>query len=290
MARPPLPEVDWNLVDFEEIYRLTVDGLRAYVSKRVPYDQVDDVVQETYLRAASGRFDRLENRQRLFQYLIGTALNVIRRSVYTHTTRAAGPSELELAEVPDRGDAMVDLIDHIALEKMLAGLPSDTRGVAMLCSEGLEIREIAKRVGLSAGQVKVRLEDLRRALRRLSAPPTEPAEVVRWWRAPHVEWGILPKTVTRRPATAPVSDDERIDAAIERLPVRQREVVRRRVHRGMKPREIAAELGITPNSARVSLCQGHATLAKLLNMPKPDLVSILNTRTPRPRPQAHPAA
>lgn len=63
----------------------------------------------------------------------------------------------------------------------------------MLSTEGFGLREIAKYMAMSRGQVKVHLDDLRRALRKLSAPPIEPVEVVRWWRAPYVEWGISPK-------------------------------------------------------------------------------------------------
>ncbi|GAA1983127.1 RNA polymerase sigma factor [Amycolatopsis minnesotensis] len=55
-----------------------------------------------------------------------------------------------------------------------------------------------------------------------------------------------------------------LEDAIRTLPARQREVLNYVVYRGMKPREIAVQLGITANSARVNRYYARETLARRL--------------------------
>jgi len=55
-----------------------------------------------------------------------------------------------------------------------------------------------------------------------------------------------------------------LESAIRRLPDRQREVLHYYVYAGKTPKEVAAQFGITANSARVSLHQARRSLAKRL--------------------------
>lgn len=57
-----------------------------------------------------------------------------------------------------------------------------------------------------------------------------------------------------------------VQQRLERLPGRQREVLRLSVYRGMRPREIAESLWITPNNARVTLYLARRTLARAMGI------------------------
>lgn len=63
------------------------------------------------------------------------------------------------------------------------------------------------------------------------------------------------------------SDDPDLDAALARLPDRDRELLRLWAWEGLAPREIALVLGITPNAASIRLHRAKEALRKDLGAP-----------------------
>jgi RNA polymerase sigma-70 factor (ECF subfamily) len=262
------------------LYMQTVAALRGFVRRRVPDDRVDDVVQETFLRVLTGRLDRLVAVESFTAYLFGIAKNVIRdelRSSSYQELLAGSAQDLEPADVAGVEDIGAGVIDQVALDRVLASLPDETREIALLSADGYPVREIAQLVGLPVSRVTVHLQVLRHELYKLNSPSPKSTDGAGWWQEPDREWGASPEPVLG-PTPAPRSIDERIDAAIARLPERQCEVMSRKVHEGMKPRHIALELGITPNDARVNLWHGHAALARALNVTREELKVLLRMR------------
>lgn len=156
-ARPdvPLPEV--------------AARLRPFVAKRVPTSDVDDVVQEVFLRMQRG-LGTLREEERFGPWVYQVARSAI---VDHHRARARHP----IAEDDDRADPAAEEDDpNAATEALLAQyvapfvamLPSPYREALTLTElEGISQREAAEMLGISVSGMKSRVQRGREKLRAL---------------------------------------------------------------------------------------------------------------------------
>jgi len=124
--------------------------------------EAEDVMQETWLRAARG-LAGFQWRSAFRTWLTGIAVNRFRelaRRNGHHITVVEGECEAPAAAAEPGG--------HIDLERALALLPPGLRAVLLLHDvEGFTHREIGEQLGISDGTCKSQLHEARRAMRRL---------------------------------------------------------------------------------------------------------------------------
>ncbi|MFN3217420.1 MAG: RNA polymerase sigma factor [Acidimicrobiales bacterium] len=148
-------------------YRPHVD---AYVRRRIHHDAADDVVAETFATAWRRRDDLPDDG---LPWLYATARYVV-GTRYRSDTRWALLAE-RLTAVPSEPtpDAAVQITERDALVTALATLSDEDRELVLLVIwEGLEVREAATSLGISAGAAATRLH---RARARLRAALTDDA-------------------------------------------------------------------------------------------------------------------
>lgn len=174
---------DLARTEWETLWKQT-PSLRAYLSRRCrDENEVDDVVQETFLRAARRAPNGYTVRSPR-AWLFRIATNVLCDWARGDRDRCATGADLEEL-VPARPSARDDgedplvcvdgrWVEHSTLVRMLppalADLDdADRRVLDRYYRDGLDCRQTARRCGLSAGLVKVRLFRARRRLGRALA-------------------------------------------------------------------------------------------------------------------------
>lgn len=121
-------------------------------------EDVEDVAQETFL-AAWRRLDTYRARAPFEHWITRICLNCCYARL-----RKERPTERIEGELPGRG-ASADAA--LELERLLARLPARDRFVLLLLDgEGWSVAEIARRVGWTRANVKVRAHRARQRLRR----------------------------------------------------------------------------------------------------------------------------
>jgi RNA polymerase sigma-70 factor (ECF subfamily) len=148
---------------FAELVERSEPGLRRLL-RRVcgrPAD-VDDLVQETYLRAWRG-FGRFRGESRPTTWIVRIALNVSRN--WERSRRPAVPLS-EVAELPSGSGLVVgEAAIREAYERALARLSPEQRSVFLLHeARGLSYQEVADALGCPVGTVMSRLHRARARL------------------------------------------------------------------------------------------------------------------------------
>ena len=178
---------------FRRVYADHARPVLAYALRRTDQpDDAADVVAETFL-VALRRFDELPDEPQTRAWLYGVARRVLANQRRGSSRRARLGErlrgELGAATVPDHADAVAADADA---HRLLEALPERDREVLQLTAwEGLEPREIAEVLGVTANAVRVRLTRARASLRH-AAPPA----------------GHLPST-TRTARTARTTEETR---------------------------------------------------------------------------------
>jgi RNA polymerase sigma-70 factor (ECF subfamily) len=183
--------------DFAGVYDAYQTTVRAYASRLVGRQDADDVVQEVFLKV-SRSLDTLADPARLSAWIYSITLNTVRdlaRARASRPTLDPGDSEPRLAGIPDpaartpeeaatRSEMVACYLDYVER------LAPDHYDVYVLAEfDHLSNAEIARRLALPLGTVKIRLhraraklfEDLRRNCRcyvnergELMGAPKEP--------------------------------------------------------------------------------------------------------------------
>lgn len=231
----------------------------------VSHDEAEDLVQETFLAAAL-QYHQLESPKRVLSWLLAVARNK-RNARLRHMGReeAAGTAhDLESASV----EPFDDVLEELAIDDMVRQLPRELHEVLTLRAEGYTARQIAMQMGLPSGAVHDNLRWLRWQLYQLINPA-----VLR-------QMEITTPQPSRPPAPNPDAATQ-IDQVVAMMPARRREVFTRQLYRGLKPRQIAKELGISANCVRVHLNHAYTDLARRLDLPRDELIHML-----RPQPSS----
>lgn len=155
----------------EALVQANYGVLRALLlrSACVPAADLDDVIQETFLRAFAA-LDRYEHRGHLRTWLFRIALNFardLRRRAGRAVTEAG---VLDLADLPDFGAdparVLAERLDGERLGAAVARLPEGHREVLVLrFYGGQSLEEVARTMGCPVGTVKSRLHYALRKLR-----------------------------------------------------------------------------------------------------------------------------
>ena len=149
--------------------------LRPFVARRVPAGDVDDVVQDVFVRMQRGLPD-LRDEERLGAWMYQIARSAIAdhgRSRARHPIAAdadadAGIDAAPVATDDDDGDRTVARALAGCVSVFVARLPSPYReAVTLVELEGLTIREAAELAGLSLSGMKSRVQRGRAQLRGL---------------------------------------------------------------------------------------------------------------------------
>jgi len=152
-----------NLDGFDRLVALTEPRVRRLIGRLVlSRPDVDDLVQETYLRAwkSLGGF---RGESRFSTWLFRIAVNVTRSWQRARPAALPLPGDDGLASRTAPGLAEGSLID--AYEQALAGLAPDLRTTFVLHeAEGLSYQEVADAVGCPIGTVMSRLHRARQQI------------------------------------------------------------------------------------------------------------------------------
>jgi RNA polymerase sigma-70 factor (ECF subfamily) len=156
---------------FLALYRAHTPALyrTAWRMGGVPAAEIEDVVQETWLRAARG-LDRFRFQSALRTWLTGVLIHCLQESRRRHASAGNPDDPREHDELEARRSTPHLQID---LERAVASLPAGMRDVFVLHDvEGLTHDEVARVLGITAGTSKSQLFDARRKLREaLTAGP-----------------------------------------------------------------------------------------------------------------------
>jgi RNA polymerase sigma-70 factor, ECF subfamily len=170
-ANPPL--------EFPRIYEEYRPKVRAYVVKLIGRDEADDVVQEVFIKVRRALPD-LTDAAKLAAWLHAITLNTVRDAVRRRASRAQPPIAAPEPDEGRRDDPLCGVPDcssrgpeEYAIRNEMIDcylsyvdqLPSSYRGVYVLAElEQLSNDEIARRLSLSVGTVKIRLHRARSRL------------------------------------------------------------------------------------------------------------------------------
>jgi RNA polymerase sigma-70 factor (ECF subfamily) len=144
--------------------------LRPFIARRVSPSDIDDVLQDVFLRMQRG-LPALRDEERFTSWLF----QIARSSVAEHARARArhpltpGPGEDDRpAEPPEADDREAASSLAACVSVFVARLPSPYReAVTMVELEGLTAREAAERAGISISGMKSRVQRGRAQLRRL---------------------------------------------------------------------------------------------------------------------------
>jgi len=156
-------------VSFLELYRAHTPALYRFALLRVGADVAEDVIQETWLRAARG-LAGFRWQASLRTWLTGIALNLCREH-YRRGLRLAAVPDSELApNAADTPTEAFDLADGVQLRQAVLSLAEGYREVLLLHDvEGHTHQEIGTLLDISPGTSKSQLHRARRQLRQLFA-------------------------------------------------------------------------------------------------------------------------
>ena len=149
---------------FVAVFERHFDAVHRYARARTRPALVDDVVAETFEVAFRRRLDYDRTRPNALPWLLGIAINQIRRGRRDEQRRARLLPRLFVRD--DTPATASDPVDAARLRGLLADLREDDRDLLLLyaCVE-LTYEECAEALGVPVGTVRSRLHRLRARLR-----------------------------------------------------------------------------------------------------------------------------
>ncbi|MFD6951530.1 RNA polymerase subunit sigma [Nocardiopsis sp. TSRI0078] len=147
----------------EAFVRRTRPGVTRYIARRVHSDRVEELTQETYLRALHG-LPRFAGRAPARAWLLAIARNTVVDRYRGDAARpdCVRPTDWDL--LPERS-ARFD--EYVVLRALLEGLPAERRQAFVLTQvEGLTYAEAARSAGVPVGTIRSRVARARGELLR----------------------------------------------------------------------------------------------------------------------------
>lgn len=165
MLRPGLLHVTAALAPWQDV----ADRLRPFIARRVSPSEIDDVMQDVFVRMQRG-LSGLKDEERFTSWLFQIARNSVADHLRTrqrHPLPKSGTEVDAAAEVDDDDrDAARSLSGCVSM--FVAQLESPYReAVTLVELEGLTAREAADMVGISVSGMKSRVQRGRAQLRAL---------------------------------------------------------------------------------------------------------------------------
>lgn len=153
--------------EFRALYKRHTPALYRMASRLVPPSNVEDVMQETWCRAAQ-QMGKFQWRSALLTWLTGILVRCCRESRRASADVLTLPSE----KIGDEPELETDAFSALDIERALENLPAGFREILVLHDiEGFTHDEIARALGIVPGTSKSQLSRARRAMRqRLEGP------------------------------------------------------------------------------------------------------------------------
>lgn len=161
---------------FRTIYRANYEPIRSYCLRRVPVDDVNDVMADVFL-AMWRRINDVPSGEASRLWLYGVARNCVANS--HRTTRRSRRLRAKLAAVPSETSPSPEtvVVRNDSAEEALGALerlnPLDREVVLLRVWEELSSEEIANVVGSTATAVDMRLSRARKRLNKILADDQE---------------------------------------------------------------------------------------------------------------------
>lgn len=164
MLRPELLLVNAEPARWQDV----AARLRPFVAKRVAPAEVDDVLQDVFVRVQRG-LPSLQDEERFTSWLFQIARNSVadhaRARAKHPLTDASIDQDIPAEPIEDDREASRSLSACVSL--FVAGLPSPYREAITLVDEDRTVREAAEMVGISVSGMKSRVQRGRAQLRRM---------------------------------------------------------------------------------------------------------------------------
>jgi len=152
-------------VSTDAVWSKLSDDLRSFIRRRMPDEHVaEDVLQETFVRIHRGIVSISES-DRLEAWVYQITRNVIADH---YRKQVANPVEHDIDVAEETNDSLPTLPSRAAewLQELIRQLPDTYREAVQLSEiEGLPLRVVAERLGLSLSGVKSRVQRGRASLR-----------------------------------------------------------------------------------------------------------------------------
>ena len=160
----------------QEISRRFVDGVRRFVDKRVPSSDVDDVVQNVFLRVSRG-LNQLHEDERAEAWILAIARKTIADFYRKRERQVPAALGRKLPESPDESAVLPENLSHYpgehdVHEEVLSWLRPMADEIAepyrsaliKAYFEKVSQRELAQQLGLSESGLKSRVQRARKLL------------------------------------------------------------------------------------------------------------------------------
>ena len=151
-----------------ELWQDVAARLRPFVARRVPPTDVDDVIQDVFVRMQRG-LAAIREEERFTSWLFQVARNSVADHARSRGRHPLAEADVELPAPPSEDDdreASRSLSACVSL--FVARLPSPYReAVTLVELEGLTAREAAEMVGISVSGMKSRVQRGRAQLREM---------------------------------------------------------------------------------------------------------------------------
>lgn len=146
--------------DFEKVYSEKEHAVESFFAKRVPYSDVDDLTQQTFMKLWA--YMSSSHNVRSYKSLIFT----IAKSVLVDYYRKKG-SYISLEESAENLSSLYsfDFEDAVIMRSLLATLSPEDKVLIDLRAQGFSSGEIGKMLGISASAVRSRLQNIRKKLK-----------------------------------------------------------------------------------------------------------------------------
>lgn len=157
--------------EFAEIVEKTKRTVLSSITKNLSqqyYHCIDDIVQETYIRAYRSLVkNKFKNQSSLNTWLFAIAKNETIRMYDKMQREEAKREKIKLSFKKDLQKESNKIIDNIYFEKLIEKLPVKQRKVFSLLYQGFKESEVSKKLGIPRGTVKSRISRGREYLQRL---------------------------------------------------------------------------------------------------------------------------
>lgn len=142
--------------------------LRPFVARQVPATEVDDVLQDVFVRIQRG-LASLRDEERFTSWLFQVARSSVAEHVRGKARHPIADADIELpSEIVDEDDREASRSLSACVSLFVARLPSPYReAVTLVELEGLTAREAAEMVGISVSGMKSRVQRGRARLREM---------------------------------------------------------------------------------------------------------------------------
>jgi RNA polymerase sigma-70 factor (ECF subfamily) len=143
------------MIDTSTVWDQHADALRGFLASRVAQDDVEDLLQEAFVRIHA-KLEGLRDEERLTAWVYQIARNLITDH---YRKRGTLPAEADVAEVYAKVDEPVREYLIACVEPFISQLPETYRdAVRMRKLEGMTQVEVAERLGLSLSGAKSRVQ------------------------------------------------------------------------------------------------------------------------------------